>query len=356
MMIISMRQKMMKTFKLVVTSICAIFFTLGVLAFELAPAINKDDNRDYYLNVKSKTGNRINWFIQSENYEGYFTLDRSATLLGFYSLDGSIKMINNNSGWPLITPSTCDESDIDCDAPWWSGRWSEQEFIEPKIIKRLKDYNIRLPFTLSYGDEVAHAIGCLESTPLRYGDIEGDGQDELVLLLKNSLVVFSPAAQKVVFSSVFNYPDFVTWQTMIDDGMRLETPTDNTPQYGSRYEYEQDRNAIIGYRAYAKLYVQDFDGDARSDLVLWRKFYQSRLYGDNVKGFEKLSDSYLHYKKVNGVYELQETAPETIQGWLTAKNQTWQSGFPSKSECAGQEGQLIPEMHDPLLNDPDVLK
>ena len=73
--------------------------------------------------------------------------------------------------------------------------------------------------------------------------------------------------------------------------------------------------------------------------------------------FEKLSDSHLHYKKVNNEYQLQtDTAPETIQGWLTDKNLTWQKGFPSKSECAGQEGQLIPEMHDPLLNDPDVLK
>ena len=45
-----------------------------------------------------------------------------------------------------------------------------------------------------------------------------------------------------------------------------------------------------------------------------------------------------------------------IQSWLLAKNLTWQKGFLSKSECAGQEGQLIPEIHDPLLNDPDVLR
>jgi hypothetical protein len=91
---------------------------------------------------------------------------------------------------------------------------------------------------------------------------------------------------------------------------------------------------------------------------VWRKLYLSKLLSEPVAGFDKVSDTYYHYeRKVTGEYELKtDTAPETIQGWLTAKNQTWQSGFPSKSECAGQEGQLIPEMHDPLLNDPDVLK
>jgi hypothetical protein len=44
-----------------------------------------------------------------------------------------------------------------------------------------------------------------------------------------------------------------------------------------------------------------------------------------------------------------------VKGWLTAKQLTWKKGYPSKSECAGQEGQFIPEMHDVLLNDPDVL-
>ena len=346
--------------KNILLSILLILFSVTAYSFDKGVGINPsnkntlwDTSLPYAIARQGlRAASSDEYIVAFQDFETYvFGLSDTARVIKVNKEGRSLL-----GNWPLITPSTCDESNIDCDAPWWSGRWSEQEFIEPKIIKRLKDYNIRLPFTLSYGDEVAHAIGCLESTPLRYGDIEGDGQDELVLLLKNSLVVFSPVAQKVVFSSVFNYPDFVTWQTMIDDDMRLQTPTAKTPQYGSRYEYEQDRNAIIGYRAYAKLYVQDFDGDARSDLVLWRKFYQSRLYGDNVKGFEKLSDSYLHYKKVNGVYELQETAPETVEGWLTAKNQTWQNGFPTKSECAGQEGQLIPEMHDPLLNDPDVLK
>jgi hypothetical protein len=91
---------------------------------------------------------------------------------------------------------------------------------------------------------------------------------------------------------------------------------------------------------------------------VWRKLYLSKLLSEPVAGFDKVSDTYYHYeRKVTGEYELKtDTAPETIQGWLTSKNLTWQSGFPSKSECAGQEGQLIPEMHDPLLNDPDVLK
>jgi hypothetical protein len=85
------------------------------------------------------------------------------------------------------------------------------------------------------------------------------------------------------------------------------------------------------------------------------KLYESRSLSDSTRGFSRKRDTFVHYKLVGGVYELQQTAAEQVQAWLNAKNLTWQAGFPSKSECPGQEGQLIPEMHDPLLNDPDVL-
>ena len=39
-----------------------------------------------------------------------------------------------------------------------------------------------------------------------------------------------------------------------------------------------------------------------------------------------------------------------------SKVQQWQKGYPTLSEYPGEEGQPIPEMHDPLLNDPEVLQ
>lgn len=84
--------------------------------------------------------------------------------------------------------------------------------------------------------------------------------------------------------------------------------------------------------------------------------YRSNLIKEPVAGFTKLSDVYVHYKLTDGEYKKQTTEQRVIKGWLDAKNLTWQKGYPSKSECPGKEGQLIPEMHDPLLNDPDVLK
>ena len=110
-------------------------------------------------------------------------------------------------------------------------------------------------------------------------------------------------------------------------------------------------------RAYGKIYIDDFDGDNSNDIIMWRKLYFSKLKSDPVKGYELDAEMFAHYKIVDGDYQLQtDTTPATVQGWLSANNLTWQKGFPSKSECDGQEGQLIPEMHDPLLNDPDVLK
>ncbi len=110
-------------------------------------------------------------------------------------------------------------------------------------------------------------------------------------------------------------------------------------------------------RAYSKLFVGDFDSDQNYDIIKWEKIYTSNKKTE-APAWVQLRNELIHYKKdITGEYLPQEdTSEATIQGWLTAKNQTWQSGFPSKSECAGQEGQLIPEMHDPLLNDPDVLK
>jgi len=125
--------------------------------------------------------------------------------------------------------------------------------------------------------------------------------------------------------------------------------------------------ATTGMRSYSKLYVNDFENDGHEDILVWRKVYVSNNKANLQKGFSLIRDEYVHYERdltaqgsseagVTGEYLPQETDSATIQGWLATKNQTWQSGFPSKSECAGQDGQLIPEMHDPLLNDPDVLK
>jgi hypothetical protein len=344
-----------------------LMFSVGTYALELSSGVISK-GRDTVRNdeqkrispiiksvIKDKSPSGLSRSIGYTNLgagDNWFRLNKDLTIKGV-----NVETKQYLGSWPLATLNSCDKNDQNCIEPWWEGRWSDQEFLEPEIKKRLNNYDIKLPFELSYGDDISDAVGCLEHTPLRYGDIDSDNNSELVVFLKNSFVIFSPKEEKVIFSSLFNYLDFVTWQTLIDAEMYLDAPTNSTPQYASLLEFKKDRNAIIGYRGYSKLFIQDFDNNQNADLVVWRKLYQSRLQGDNIKGFEKLSDSYLHYKKVNGEYQLQtDTAPETIQGWLTAKNLTWQKGFPSKSECAGQEGQLIPEMHDPLLNDPDVLK
>jgi hypothetical protein len=298
--------------------------------------------------------------------KAFYRIPSSSNLYSFTSKT-KINLTNFDTrevlgNWPLKASKVCDGSEVDCQEPWWKGRWSEQEFLESEIIKRIISYGYNdrelYQFQLSYGDEeFENSVGCLEHTPLRYGDVDGDTKSELVLFLKDSLVIFSPQDEKVIFSMLHSVSDYVAWQTMIDAGLKLFSPSASSPQYGSKISYLEDQNAIPAYLSYGKLYVGDLDSDQSKDLIVWRKLYQSKLYGDSVQGFDKVRDTYLHYKKVDGEYQLQtDTTPETIQGWLTSKNLTWQSGFPSKSECAGQEGQLIPEMHDPLLNDPDVLK
>lgn len=200
-------------------------------------------------------------------------------------------------------------------------------------------------------------IGCLHNSPLRYGDIDSDEINEIVLFLGNSkykhdFVAFSPNRERIVFSMRYAVQDF----TSVD--------------FGS-FQYIQSTRQLhgsSGKRIYAKAYFGDFDKDNNPDVLVWRKRFESNDKDSSVPGFHLDQQVWQHYERdmetqasfeqgVTGEYLPQETTEVSqIQTWLSENNHTWQTGYPSKSECPGKEGQLIPEMHDPLLNDPDVLR
>ncbi|WP_396589153.1 hypothetical protein [Bermanella sp. R86510] len=346
--------------KLILIILISVLFKTECIAFELADGKSRAsgmEGTDEYKQILNMGGYGLNAYLKKPSSSIYYVI------LGdtFGRLNLSSKQYLGN--WPLKAPHTCTEDELDCGEPWWIGRWGEQEYLEPEITERFINYDYHLnghfDFKLSYGDqEIGEAVGCLEHTPLRYGDIENDGQSELVLFLKDSLVVFSPEEEKVIFATLYNYSQYIQWDKMLETtNFRADPPDDTTPQYGSKIAFEKDMNGIPALRSYGKIFTKDFDENDSNDIILWRKLYRTKLQGDSTLGFDKVRDTYLHYEKVEGSYVLKEdTAQDTIQGWLDASNLTWQKGFPSKSECEGQEGELIPEMHDPLLNDPDVLK
>ena len=259
-----------------------------------------------------------NWFRLYENIHLYGVDVSQGTLLG---------------NWPLT--------------PWAS------EPIEPEIVERYE--HVRRDFSTLHLSP-SHPLGCLKSTPLRYGDIDGDGVNELVIFIGNQLLVFSPSAQKTVFGMNMRVDDWMT-EEETQSHFEYYPPAgidEITPYYQSAANMDY-ASELPGYRGYGKLYSSDFDKNGSPDILVWRKLYLSRMLNVD-KGFDKISDTYYHYEKsATGEYVLKDTAPKTIQSWLAEKNLTWQQGYPSKSECEGEEGQLIPEMHDPLLNDPDVL-
>lgn len=210
----------------------------------------------------------------------------------------------------------------------------------------------------NYKGDVDSLYGCLTKYPMRYSDIELDGQRELLLVLGEDLVIFSVAGKKVIFSASMHQNDELD-EIKVDAFMQHEgyEESGNTPQFLSDSAASIELGEVApAWRAFAKLYFSDFDTDGAFDIVVWRKLYESRLQADPVNGFIKKGDLLVHYKLLNGEYKKQETDQATIKGWLTANQLTWQKGYPSKSECPGQEGQLIPEMHDLLLNDPEVLQ
>jgi len=233
-----------------------------------------------------------------------------------------------------------------------------------EILQRMEKWDIS---STGFVNGAKYPVGCLANAPLRYGDIDSDTKNELVLFLGNDLVVFSPDQGKITFAAWLSLNDWYTledgaWYFEDDHGNDIKKPTD--PQYESRLIHNRGPHHAhaTGIRGYGKIFIGDFNNNQTPDIILWQKIYESKLESDPVRGFNLLRNQYTFFEKsenetAKGEYLPQEdTSPETVQGWLTANNLTWQKGFPSKSECAGQEGQLIPEMHDPLLNDPDVLK
>jgi hypothetical protein len=203
--------------------------------------------------------------------------------------------------------------------------------------------------------------GCFVKHPLRYGDINGDGQVELALWLTESFLVFSPQSKKTIFGVNYFFEDIMDAEFQLTFAERhkreLAEMGAKAPQIfaESGADILADR-VVPAVRSVAKVFFGEFDNDNKHDIIMWRKLYGSRTVGDSVKGYEKQGDVLIHYSFENGIYKKQTTESADVKAWLTSKNLTWSKGYPNKSECAGETNQLIPEMHDPLLNDSEVLQ
>ena len=243
-------------------------------------------------------------------------------------------------------------------------RWVNEPLDELLITEYI---GINRKFSSSYGTSTRYSLGCLAETSMRYGDIDQDSKEDLVLLLGPDFVLFSPDHERIVFSLRYatdNWMDKVDTEIYFDD-YGFSTPEDMP---FSQWDVLADlREPDPSFRGYAKVFIGDVDGDEHKDFIVWRKLYRSNMRRDGVDGFHLLSDTFFHYERdleaqaeseagITGEYLPQDTSEEDIQNWLAENILTWSKGYPSKSECPGEEGQLIPEMHDPLLNDTDVLK
>jgi len=284
----------------------------------------------------------------------------------YYSLGGDMHIrsfnLTNKSylgDWSLGSKSTlCPDVLKACDAHWQALRWGTDEVVEDVVAERFASHSVSLEYR--YGPK---GPGCLRDYPLRYGDVTGDGNKELALFLGDGLhtdfLVFSPDSKKLILSVPFVIDDVLPQEELArylsDTG---KEPLPSYPQVwseiGANYSH-MSAEMLPALRGYAKLYFGDFDDDDHPDIVVWRKLYESRLNSDPIKGFKTISQTYIHYALLDGVYMKQTTPEVTIQQWLADNNLTWQKGYPDKSECAGEEGQPVPEMSDPLLNDPDVM-
>ncbi|WP_147305235.1 hypothetical protein [Alkalilimnicola ehrlichii] len=256
---------------------------------------------------------------------------------------------------------------------WGESPQAAHMFHRPESFKQ-KYWTVDDPAAFRVGPDVVWSappvyarerVGCLARNPLRYGDVNDTGDDELVLFIGNEIQIFSTTEKKVIFAA--------NWVNQDDVGdvanaairqagsehqlaYRYREQGEDAPQYIAESGRSPAVNDVFpAWRAFAKFYFGDFNEDSRPDLVMWRKLFESRLNSDSEGGFYKKAQGLVHYAFVDGEYVLQETEQEDIVSWLADRDLTWSQGFPRYSECPGEAGELIPEMHDPLLNDPEVL-
>ncbi|KAF0810014.1 hypothetical protein A167_01315 [Alcanivorax sp. S71-1-4] len=260
--------------------------------------------------------------------------DSYYVLLEGYLARFGVEPVESLAGWPLL-------------------RWDRQH-VTPEIASRYNDFQINGYPEKKYSNRSIWSLGCLQDSPLRYGPL-GEGK-YLIIFMANDFVVFSIDLSRIVFFENTRLDD---WLPRGDSLRQFESKSSSGE---IPYQYlsgilSDTPEIEPGYRGYSKLYFGDFDGDENGDILVWRKLYISRSSEDEVEGFRKIRDEWQHYARdESGEYIPLDTAAGQIQGWLQLNNLTWQKGFPTISECEGEEGQLIPEMHDPLLNDPDVLQ
>jgi hypothetical protein len=241
---------------------------------------------------------------------------------------------------------------------WKLKRWPQE--LQNKKIASMYELGSDPEFAKEYAYKPANSnpigkqpavMGCLAQHPLRYGDLNKDGKDELVLFLGYEsqvldIVMFNPEKEKIQFSARAIFTD-------VSDGYALS----DRFKYQYSSQFNLNKGHYVGTKTYAKIFMGEFDGNESSpDIIVWRKHYTSLSKNTSTKGFKLASQNYQFYTLKEGEYQLQISLEAQIENWMSETELTWSKGYPSKSECAGQEGQLIPEMHDPLLNDPDVLK
>jgi hypothetical protein len=329
-------------------------------ALDDSKTITRQSEPALFKRIYQMFGESASFLVSTEKADFYLTLSSNGTIAGFYNLaDKTLGgwEINSYSDITIMSGEIPQSATIlHAEGVYSSPYW---KVTDPSLPQTGKDVVHREKHT-----KPVTTHGCLDVNPLRYGDIDGDGQKELVVTKNGDFIVSSTSKKAVIFAANWFMNDDIvinndpgTVLPIITPEERAAQPKD-TPQYGaySNLLKYMEGKSYPAWRSFAKLYFGDFDADKAPDIVMWRKLYESNLMGNPQKGFSKKAELWVHYKLVNGEYKKQPTDSATVKTWLTTKNLTWQKGYPSKSECKGQENQLIPEMHDPLLNDADVLK
>ena len=143
-------------------------FALGTSSFSIdleqgksRSQVEKQLLKDIYAKHTTLPG-----FLFEYDSEKYFALSKTGSAIGTYNMTDPNAALH---GWSLT-------------------RW-EHHYFNPEFVAWNKTVAANLTEDGEYWPELflntkSKNIGCLSSAPLRYGDVGGDGQDDLVIFFR----------------------------------------------------------------------------------------------------------------------------------------------------------------------------
>ena len=205
------------------------------------------------------------------------------------------------------------------------------------------------------------AYGCYNDNPIHSGDINGDGEPEILLFsgygkgqtdIEDAYLGEDEASYDLrggfdlLIYSGADYTTSLLELNMLDadyvlgsNEARLTGADSRKPRFHF-YNVEKIKSGApiedwgAGYQIPAKLYVADIDENNHMDVLVWHRKYISKPISDPVIGFVFDSEDFERYEEGDdGKFIPVGITKEDAKKVIVKHQWSWEAGFPNKDFC-----------------------